>query len=87
MNQDQVEKLKETLGPLRILENEPLSKLTYFKIGGPAKIYFEAKSLDDLSLALETALANEIPFVVLGAGANVLVSDKGFGGLVLKNKV
>ncbi|OGD97187.1 UDP-N-acetylenolpyruvoylglucosamine reductase [Candidatus Curtissbacteria bacterium RIFCSPLOWO2_01_FULL_38_11b] len=86
MNQDQVEKLKETLGPLRILENEPLSKHTYFKIGGPAKIYFEAKSLDDLSLALETALANEIPFVVLGAGANVLVSDYGFEGLVIKNQ-
>ncbi len=81
-----IEEVKQTLGPLRVFENEPLSKHTYFKIGGPARIYFEAKSLEDLKLALKLTAANKIPFVVLGGGANVLVSDAGFMGLVIKNQ-
>lgn len=80
------EEIKNILGPLRVYENEPLSKHTYFKIGGPAKLFFEAKSQDDLKLALESAHKHKIPFVVLGGGANVLVSDKGFNGLVIKNR-
>lgn len=83
MNTDAV---KNTLGPLRVFENEPLSAHTYFKIGGPAKLFFEAKSIEDLCLAIATAKDNKIPFVVLGGGANVLVSAKGFNGLVIKNR-
>src|SRR4030042_755371 len=79
------EEIKNILGPLRVLENEPLLKHTYFKIGGPAKLFFRAKSVEDLKLALETAHHLQIPFLVLGAGANVLISDKGFDGLVIKN--
>lgn len=74
------------MGPLRVYENEPLSRHTYFKIGGPARLFFEAKSLDDLKLAISTAKENKIPFAILGGGANVLVSDKGFNGLVIKNR-
>ncbi|MDO8487585.1 MAG: UDP-N-acetylmuramate dehydrogenase [Candidatus Curtissbacteria bacterium] len=80
------EELKNILGPLRVFENEPLANHTYFKIGGPARLFFEAKSLDDLKLAITTAKENKIPFVILGGGANVLVSDKGFNGLVIKNR-
>lgn len=83
---DKAEQLKDILGPLRVYENEPLAKHTYFKIGGPAKYFFEAKTVEDLKLALETAIKLEIPFVVLGGGANVLVSDNGFDGLVIKNR-
>ncbi len=78
--------VKEILGPLRVLENEPLSKHTYFKIGGPAGLFFEAKSVEDLKLALASAFQLKIPYVVLGGGANVLVSDNGFDGLVIKNR-
>ncbi|MBI3282473.1 UDP-N-acetylmuramate dehydrogenase [Candidatus Curtissbacteria bacterium] len=86
MNEEQIDKVKETLGPLRVLVNEPLSKHTYFKIGGPARVFFEAKSVDDLKLALLTAFESKIPYVVLGGGANMLVSDSGFDGLVIKNR-
>lgn len=78
--------LKENLGPLRIFENVSLSKHTYFKIGGAAKYFFETKSVDDLKQALTVAYTNKIPFVILGGGANVLVSDNGFAGLVIKNR-
>lgn len=83
---DKFEQFKNIIGPLRVFENEALSKHTYFKIGGPAKLFFEAKTIEDFKLALKTAKKLDIPFVVLGSGANVLVSDKGFEGLVLKNK-
>lgn len=86
MNQNQADKVKEILGPLRVFENEPLKKHTYFKIGGPARLFFEAKSVDDLKLALSTAFENKIPYVVLGGGANVLVADTGFDGLLIKNR-
>src|SRR3990167_10959360 len=86
INQGQIDRVKGILGPIRIYENELLARHTYFKIGGPAKLFFEAKSVDDLKLALETAHSYKIPFVVLGGGANVLVSDKGFDGLVIKNR-
>ncbi len=82
----QIEDIKNTLGPLRVFENEPLAKHTYFKIGGPAKLFFEAKNLEDLKLALLCALRTRVAFIVLGGGANVLVSDRGFDGLVIKNR-
>lgn len=81
-----IEEIKNILGPLRVFENEPLSKHTYFRIGGPAKLFFEAKNLQDLKLALKAACDLKIPLVILGGGANVLVSDKGFDGLVVKNQ-
>lgn len=80
-----LEVLKSAIGELRVRVEESLSKHTYFKIGGPAKYFFEAKSTEDLVTALKTAREHEIPFVVLGGGANVLVSDSGFDGLVIKN--
>lgn len=82
----QTENIKDILGPLRVREFEPLAKHTYFKIGGPARLFFEAKSVEDLKLAIETATSTNTPFVVLGGGANVLVSDSGFSGLVIKNQ-
>lgn len=80
-----IDEIKNILGPLLVLENEPLSKHTYFKIGGPAKLFFSAKNVNAFKLALETAHHFQIPFLVLGQGANVLISDKGFDGLVIKN--
>ena len=86
MNQQAYQIIKDHLGSLRVFENEPLSKHTYFKIGGPAKLYFEAKTTDDLVSAIKIAIQTKTPFVVLGSGANVLVSDNGFNGLLIKNK-
>lgn len=87
MNQLEIlQTLKNTLGPLRVFENEDLKQHTYFKIGGPARFFFEAKSVDDLILALHSVVANKIPYIILGGGANVLISDEGFYGLVIKNR-
>lgn len=87
MNQEEtLNVLKNNLSPFRVFENEDLKNHTYFKIGGPARYFFEAKTIEDLKLALEVAIENKIPYFILGGGANVLVSDNGFYGLVIKNR-
>lgn len=66
------------------MENEPLAKYTSFKIGGPAEYFYIAKSADDLKKAVRAAREEGISYYILGGGSNVLVSDQGFGGLVIK---
>lgn len=80
------QELIQELGPLRVRKNELLSNHTTFKIGGPADLFFEAHNRKDLIKALKTSQELKIPFFVLGGGSNILVSDKGFSGLVIKNK-
>lgn len=67
-----------------IQKNVPLKNYTTFKIGGPAKYFFTAKTKEDLIKAISIAKKNKLPFFILGGGSNLLVSDKGFKGLVIK---
>lgn len=79
--------LKEKLGE-KLLQDEPLSKYTAARLGGPADwLHIARDSLDDLAEIIITAWAQNIPVRVIGGGANILVSDKGFRGLVIINKV
>ena len=66
-----------------LLENEPMNKHTSFKVGGPARYFVKAESLDDLKKALDMAREKGIPFFILGNGTNLLVSDKGFDGVII----
>jgi len=65
----------------------PLAPLTTFHIGGSADWYVAPTSADDLAAALRIARRYEIPFFLLGTGANVIVGDRGVRGLVIHNKV
>src|SRR5213082_2307625 len=69
----------------RLRRNEPLAPYTTFKIGGPADLFFEATSADALANAVLAARDIGVPYFVLGLGANVLIGDKGFRGLVIRN--
>lgn len=69
---------------MKIIENEPMKNHTTFKIGGPCDEFCEAESLDDIRSAIEYAKNRNIPLFVMGNGSNLLVSDKGIRGLVLK---
>jgi len=64
--------------------NVSLAQHTTFRIGGPAKYFFAAKTTSDVIKAIRTAKKLKLPFFVLGQGSNLLVSDKGFNGLVVK---
>jgi len=68
----------------QIKEGVPLKGYTAFKIGGPARYFFVAKSKEDLKNVILWAKKKKLPFFILGAGSNVLFSDKGFNGLVIK---
>ncbi len=74
--------LKKNLSGLKI--NEPLKKWTTFRIGGPARYFFMAKNENDLIKAISLARKLKIPYFILGGGSNILVSDKGFEGMVIK---
>jgi len=64
-----------------------LAALTTFKIGGPADLYFEPATTEELAEVLLLARRLEIPHFLLGVGANILVGDQGFRGLVIRNRV
>ncbi len=74
--------IKEKLPEIQ--ENIPLAKHTTFKIGGPAKYFYIAKKQKDLVRVIKTAKELKLPFLILGGGSNVLFSDKGYNGLVIK---
>lgn len=68
----------------RVRTDLPMSMLTTFRIGGPAALFLEADSSDDLAAVAEAIGEATVPFVVVGKGSNVLVSDEGFHGIVLR---
>ena len=69
-----------------IKKNVLLKNYTTFRIGGKAKYFFLAKTKKDLVLAVRVAKKLKLPFFILGGGSNLLVSDKGFNGLIIKNE-
>lgn len=67
-----------------ILQNVPLAPLTTLKIGGPARYFIEARSNTEVRDAVDYARSLEVPIFVLGGGSNLVISDAGWPGLVLK---
>jgi UDP-N-acetylmuramate dehydrogenase len=78
------ERLRRALGDSLLL-NEPLRYHTTFRIGGPADFFFAAPTPDEMVAALRIAHEIEMPAFLLGGGSNLLVSDQGFRGLVIRN--
>ncbi|MFB0536397.1 MAG: UDP-N-acetylmuramate dehydrogenase [Anaerolineae bacterium] len=70
----------------RLLVNEPLSAHTSYRIGGPADLFVAVESQDELCRIVALARECQVPYFLLGAGTNILVSDKGIRGLVIENR-
>jgi len=66
-----------------VLANEPMSRHTTYRVGGPADLFVTCDSVADLALALRVLAEDDVAYVVLGKGSNVLVSDEGYRGAVL----
>ena len=66
--------------------DEPLAKYTTLKIGGRAKYFVVVKSIEDLVWVAKTSREFKCQYFVLGGGSNVLIADKGYDGLVIKNE-
>ena len=77
--------LANALGKTRVARRVPLAPLTTFRIGGPADLLYEARSASELAKAVTLARKLGIDWFVLGLGANILVGDRGFRGLVIRN--
>lgn len=80
-----LERLASRLGNAIVRRDEVLAPYTTFKIGGPADLFVEATSADALANAVLAARETGVPYFVLGLGANILVGDRGFRGLVIRN--
>lgn len=79
------QQLKKILPGLR--KNVLLKNYTTFRIGGPARYFLKAETKKDLIQAIRIAKRHNLPFFILGGGSNLLVSDKGFGGIVIKTQL
>lgn len=71
---------------MNIQKNVPLAPYTTFKIGGEARFFTEVVNDKEIIAAVEYAQKNNLEMFILGGGSNVLISDKGFDGLVIKIK-
>ena len=67
-----------------IQENVPLAPLTTLQVGGPARYFVESRSEDEVLPAVEHARGRGLPLFVLGGGSNLVVSDRGWPGLIVK---
>jgi UDP-N-acetylmuramate dehydrogenase len=70
----------------RLLVDEPLSAHTSYRIGGPADLFVRVESQDELCRVVALARERQVPYFLLGAGTNILVSDRGIRGLVIENR-
>ncbi len=77
----------QRVGSERVRRNVPLAPLTSFRIGGPADLFVRAHTPTALQSAVGAARDLEIPFFVLGRGANILVGDRGFRGVVIRPEI
>jgi UDP-N-acetylmuramate dehydrogenase len=83
--------LKSTFPNLEIYQNHPLAPYTTVKIGGPADVFIHTKSSEELKNVLSFCrdathgVSTTIPTTILGNGSNVLISDSGIRGIVIKN--
>lgn len=69
----------------RIREKEPLKNHCTFRVGGPADFFYELTNIEELPELITFSEENTIPYRLIGRGTNILFTDKGFRGLIIKN--
>lgn len=67
--------------------NHPLSSLCTFGIGGPARYYYEARTIQAMQSVIRLCKEKKLPYLVIGKGSNCLFDDAGFNGVVIGNKI
>ncbi|MFH2118591.1 MAG: UDP-N-acetylmuramate dehydrogenase [Candidatus Paceibacterota bacterium] len=78
------EQLTTAFPDLSFQLNYPLATQTYFKVGGPAELYLELADRKQIISLVKFCQVNHFPITILGGGSNVVISDEGVAGLVLK---
>ena len=83
MKQEIITELKQYLPTERILEQEPMSRHTTFRVGGPARLFLEIATQEELKSTIQLLNDAGETYYLLGNGSNLLVSDKGYDGIIL----
>ena len=81
--QELINQLSEGIKKGLILKDEPMDTHTTFRIGGPAAVFVKPADREEVRWAVQCAVSQDVPFMVVGNGSNLLVSDQGFPGMVL----
>lgn len=75
---------QEIMDSQRVLTQEPMSRHTTFRIGGPADYFLQPESVEEVQKILEVCSRERVPWFILGNGSNLLVSDQGYRGVVIQ---
>ena len=78
------EKLCDLLGEESVFADEPMSRHTTFRIGGPADYFAVPGDTDDVKKVIDLCKKEEVPYYILGNGSNLLVGDKGYRGVIIQ---
>jgi len=84
MNQNFYEELKNIIPEARIKADEPMKLHTTFRIGGPAKYFVIPETKEEIKAIIACCKNADMPYYILGNGSNLLVSDKGYEGVVIQ---
>lgn len=84
MQETLLRSVQEILDESMVFVNEPMSKHTTFRIGGPADLFLTPESIEQIEALSGLFRREDVPFLVLGNGSNVLVGDKGIRGVVIQ---
>ena len=77
--------LNEAVGDA-LKRDEPMARHTTLKVGGPARWFWAASEVETLARVLDVCTRHEIPYLFIGHGSNLLMSDRGYDGLVIQNR-
>jgi UDP-N-acetylmuramate dehydrogenase len=78
-------RLMEMLGDA-LKQDEPMARHTTLKVGGPARWFWQAPDVETLARVLDVCTQSAIPYLFIGHGSNLLMSDEGYDGLVIQNR-
>ncbi|MDO4189602.1 MAG: UDP-N-acetylmuramate dehydrogenase [Lachnospiraceae bacterium] len=84
MNSNLLEEIKGIVESERVLVNEPMSKHTTFRVGGPCDVYVSIKNEKEAESIIRLLSAYNEPFFVIGNGSNLLVKDEGYRGVIIE---
>ena len=84
MNEEIKQKFCREFGTDRVLLEEPMKRHTTFRIGGPAEVFVMPENLEEVQRILEICRTEDLPYFILGNGSNLLVSDRGYRGVVIQ---
>ena len=84
LNKADLVRFSKIVGEDNMKTDEPMSKHSSFRVGGPAELFLEVDSVQKLQAILEVNKELKLPITVIGNGTNILVKDKGIKGIVIK---